>query len=73
MATIRVEFERAGIDPNAPITDQMTSLDNPPINWVAIANGFGVPACKVNTLEELQINLKRAIEEPGPYLIEVPM
>ena len=70
---LRVEFERAGIDPNAPITDQMTSLDNPPINWVAIANGFGVPACKVNTLEELQINLKRAIEEPGPYLIEVPM
>ena len=70
---LRVEFERAGIDPNSKITDQMTSLDNPPLNWVAIANGFGVPACKVNTLEELRTNLIRAIDEPGPYLIEVPM
>jgi acetolactate synthase-1/2/3 large subunit len=51
----------------------MTSLDNPPLNWAAIANGFGVPACKVNTLEELQASLIRAIHEPGPYLIEVPM
>ncbi len=70
---LRVEFERAGIDPTARITDQMTSLDNPPLNWVALANGFGVPACKVNTLEELHTNLIRAIAEPGPYLIEVPM
>ena len=70
---LRVEFERAGIDPTARITDQMTSLDNPPLNWVAIANGFGVAACKVNTLEELQTSLIRAIAEPGPYLIEVPM
>ena len=70
---LRVEFERAGINPDSQITDQMTSLDNPPLNWAAIANGFGVPACKVNTLEELQASLIRAIHEPGPYLIEVPM
>ncbi len=70
---LRVEFERAGIDPKARITDRMTSLDDPPLDWVALANGFGVPACKVNTLEELETSLSRAIAEPGPYLIEVPL
>lgn len=70
---LRVEFERAGIDPKADITDRMTSLDNPPLDWVAIAKGFGVPGCKVNTLADLQQALMRAIAEPGPYLIEVPL
>jgi acetolactate synthase-1/2/3 large subunit len=70
---LRVEFERAGIDPKANITDRMTSLDNPPLDWVAIANGFGVPANKANTVEELQNSLSRALAEPGPYLIEVPL
>ena len=70
---LQVEFERAGIDPKADITDKMTSLDNPPLDWVALAEGFGVPACKVQTPEELEMKLSRAIAEPGPHLIEVPL
>ena len=67
---LQVEFERAGIDPNAIITEKMTSLDNPPLDWVSIAKGFGVPSSRADTLDQLQIDFSRALNEPGPFLIE---
>ena len=67
---LQVEFERAGIDPNAIITEKMTSLDNPPLDWASIATGFGVPSSRADTLDQLQIDFSRALNEPGPFLIE---
>ena len=48
----------------------MTSLDNPPLDWASIATGFGVPSSRADTLDQLQIDFSRALNEPGPFLIE---
>jgi acetolactate synthase-1/2/3 large subunit len=49
----------------------MMSIDNPTIDWQAMAKSMGVPACAVDTLEDFTATLKTALAEPGPKLIEV--
>jgi acetolactate synthase-1/2/3 large subunit len=53
--------KRAGqlLDPGAPGLD-----------FVALANGMGVPATQATTAEELADQLRRALAEPGPHLID---
>jgi acetolactate synthase-1/2/3 large subunit len=51
----------------------MTSLDEPFLDWVRIAEGFGVPAVTVATAETLSQELERALSEKGPRLIEAVM
>jgi len=51
-------------------TDTLLNIDRPTLDWVSIARGFGVPARSVQTAQELAAELKRAIAEPGPHLIE---
>ncbi len=48
----------------------MFQLFPPMLDFVSIANGFGVDAVSVNTPEELAIQLRRAYSESGPHLIE---
>jgi acetolactate synthase-1/2/3 large subunit len=50
----------------APLTD----LGSPTLDWVALANGMGVPAEQVTTSEGLTAALERAFAEPGPHLVE---
>ena len=52
--------------PPRPLTD----LGAPPLDWVALAGGMGVPAGRATTAEELTAALGRALAEPGPHLIE---
>jgi acetolactate synthase-1/2/3 large subunit len=49
----------------------LTSLADPELNWSQMATGMGVPAVRVETAEDLVIELRRAIAEPGPNLIEM--
>ncbi|MEZ5826551.1 MAG: acetolactate synthase large subunit [Geminicoccaceae bacterium] len=65
-----VEVQRAGIRNPGPHASTLSDLGNPPIDWVAIARGFGVPGCKAATVGELRQALARGLAEPGPYLIE---
>ena len=51
----------------------MLSLASPAIDWVAIANGFGVQASRASTLDELTREFKRGVDFAGPYLVEVVM
>ena len=44
---------------------------NPSIDWVRIAQGFGIPGVSVGTAEALARELGRALAEPGPHLIEM--
>ncbi len=41
------------------------------IEWVALAKGFGVPACSVSTDNELADALIRVLAERSPDLVEV--
>jgi acetolactate synthase-1/2/3 large subunit len=48
----------------------MLGLDHPSLNWVKIAEGFGVPAVAVETAEAFAAELERALMQKGPRLIE---
>jgi acetolactate synthase-1/2/3 large subunit len=68
---LQVELSRAGITSYGPNAQALTELTKPPIDWVNIAQGFGVPGVTVNTAEDLARELSKAFTEPGPHLIEM--
>jgi len=68
---VRVELERAGVAVPGPCSRSLTDLGNPNIDWVEIAKGFGVPGVSVDKAEDLARETRRALEEPGPHLIEM--
>jgi acetolactate synthase-1/2/3 large subunit len=67
---LRVELARAGIAEPGPKAQALTDLARPPLDWVALARGFGVPGERVERAEDLTRALERALAEPGPHLIE---
>jgi acetolactate synthase-1/2/3 large subunit len=68
---LQMELSRSGIEPYGPNARALTELTNPPIDWVRIAQGFGVPGVTVTTAEDLTRELNKALAEPGPHLIEM--
>ncbi len=67
---LQVELHRAGIDEPGPAARSLTDLGNPRLDWTTIAQGFGIPATRATTAEELTTALTRNFAEPGPSLIE---
>jgi acetolactate synthase I/II/III large subunit len=49
---------------------EMFDLSTPALDFVALANGMGVPASRATTAEEFVNGLDKALNEPGPTLIE---
>ena len=70
---LQVELARAGITEPGPKARALTSLDNPNLDWVALAKGMGVPGVRVETAEALAQELGRALKESGPKMIEMLM
>jgi acetolactate synthase-1/2/3 large subunit len=68
---LQMELSRSGVATNGPNTRGLTELTKPPIDWVRIAQGFGVPGVSVSTAEDLARELGKALIEPGPHLIEM--
>jgi acetolactate synthase-1/2/3 large subunit len=68
---INVELQRAGFTNPGPRVLSFTDLGNPPIDWPSLSKGMGVPGVAVDTAEGLARELKKAIREPGPHLIEM--
>jgi acetolactate synthase-1/2/3 large subunit len=68
---LQTELGRSGISPG-PQAQRLTLLDDPPFDWIALAQGYGVPAVRVETTEALKVELARAIDRTeGPFLIEM--
>jgi acetolactate synthase-1/2/3 large subunit len=68
---LQMELHRAGVTSDGPNAKRLTELMNPSIDWVRIAQGFGVPGMSVGTAEDLARELGRALAEPGPHLVEM--
>jgi acetolactate synthase-1/2/3 large subunit len=49
------------------------TMDNPALDWVALAKGHGVAASRVDNLDSLASEFRRALASHGPNLIEVAM
>ena len=48
----------------------MMELDRPEIEWGALAKGMGIQATRATDADEFNEQLSRAIDSPGPHLIE---
>jgi len=69
-AILQLELKRVGASAAGPKAQSLLDLSNPDIDFVAIAEGFGVPAKRATTAEELATHFSAAISEPGPHLID---
>lgn len=68
---LRTYLTRAGVSSPGPVATALTELDHPAIDWVRITRGMGVPAASVETAGALARELRVALAEPGPHLIEM--
>jgi acetolactate synthase-1/2/3 large subunit len=70
-AILRLEMMRAGVNQLSDTAAALFDLTRPAIDFCAIAQGFGVPAERVETPAALVAALDRSVATPGPALIEV--
>jgi acetolactate synthase I/II/III large subunit len=68
---LNVELQRVQADGAGPKAKSQLDLSRPDVDFVSLAKGFGVPSKRVDSAEDLLTELKRAISDPGPHLIEV--
>jgi acetolactate synthase-1/2/3 large subunit len=66
---LNVELQRVGAARNGEAHRQL-DLSTPPLDFVSIASGMGVPAVRPTTARHFAAALKGALGEPGPHLIE---
>jgi acetolactate synthase I/II/III large subunit len=69
-AVLNMELNRVGAEAGGPKARSMLDLQNPDMDFVALSNGLGVPATRADTAEDFTDQLERALDEPGPHLIE---
>lgn len=70
-AILNLELSRVGASAGGEKASEMLDLTRPNIDFVALSEGFGVPAVKATTAEEFAQALQRALDEDGPHLIEI--
>jgi len=69
-AILASELEKVGADGGGDRARQLLDLGGPSLDFVAIAHGMGVPGARAETAEELADQLRRALTEPGPHLVQ---
>ncbi|MHA0289213.1 acetolactate synthase large subunit [Mycobacterium sp. C3-094] len=70
---LRIELQRVGATSGTepgPKARELLDLRSPAVDFVRVAEGFGVPGRRVRTAEEFAAALADAFAEPGPHLIE---
>jgi len=68
---LQAELWRAGVSEPGAAARGLTDLASPTIDFTAISTGLGVPASRATTTTELAEQLRRALAEPGPHLVEM--
>lgn len=69
-AVLGLELARVGAGDPGPTARSMLDLSSPPLDFVSLSQGMGVPATRATTAEELTAQLELALAEPGPHLID---
>ncbi len=68
---LNVEYARIEAENMGEIAASLFDLGNPKLDWVSLAQGFGVPGAKADTTEQLCDLLQNSYLTPGPFLIQV--
>jgi len=69
-AVLNIELGRLGAGPPTRKTLSMFDLSQPDLDFVALAQGLGVPATRAASADEFDARLAEALSQPGPRLIE---
>jgi acetolactate synthase-1/2/3 large subunit len=69
-AILQHELSRVGAASDGERAGQLLDLGSPGLDFVALAQGMGVPATRATTAEELADQLRHALAQPGPHLID---
>ena len=69
-AILQGEMTKVGVANPGPTGRSMMSLDDPPLDWVALAKGMGIEAVVTDEALDFSRALGRGIATPGPFLIE---
>lgn len=64
------EYKGVGATPG-PTAMQMLDLGNPGLDWVRLANGFGVEAARATTMEQCADLMAQSFRRDGPFVIEL--
>lgn len=72
-AILQTELSRAAIPLDDAIVASLTKLDKPRVDWVALAQGYGVEAVRVTTNSELSAAIDRGLKLDGPLLIQAEL
>jgi acetolactate synthase-1/2/3 large subunit len=70
-AILRNELTAVGVQQPGQSAIDMLSLDRPAIDWVRLAQGLGVDARRVETVEDFSRIFQAGLAADGPFLIEV--
>ena len=68
-AVLNMELSRVGAEAG-PKAKSMLDLTHPDLDFVALANGLGVPATRATTAEDFVDQLRAALATTGPVVIE---
>jgi acetolactate synthase I/II/III large subunit len=72
-AILAGEYQKAGFGDSQSSAAHLFELQRPELRWPELSASMGVPGTSVNTAEGLRAALMRALEEPGPHLIEAQL
>ena len=70
-AILKAELANVGAQNPGRKALDMLSLDDPPIDWVHLARGFGVEARRVEDLDGFVAAVRAGLSRRGPFLVEV--
>ncbi|MBM7807641.1 acetolactate synthase-1/2/3 large subunit [Geodermatophilus bullaregiensis] len=69
-AILQGELSRVGATRGGERAGQLLELGGPALDFVSLATGMGVPATRAETAEELADQVRTALAEPGPHLVQ---
>ncbi len=72
-AVLQREFLSLGVGAPGPRAANLFEIGRPTLDWVHLANGMGVPAMRVTSLDAFAKAMREGFESNGPTLIEVPL
>jgi acetolactate synthase-1/2/3 large subunit len=72
-AILQTELTRAAVPLDDAVVASLTKLDKPRVDWVALAQGYGVEARRVTTNGELAAALEHGLALDGPLLIQAEL
>lgn len=67
---LRLELAQVGAIRGGERANRLFDLTDPTPDFTAIAHGFGVPAMRATTADELTEQLERSLADDGPALVE---